>query len=154
MFGINKAHVHQKTNRSHAEARLRLEALEDRCMPAVAAPLWAATATSGTQINLAWNTVAGASGNDVDEYHATSRMHTFSVARHSHEWDNMARQLLTLARPSSSRPTCKRPTNYAPVHAERSVTSREPRTTSFARVDARVFRVIVKAFDGDRRRAT
>jgi hypothetical protein len=68
MLRAKKTSARGNGKRAVIETRLYLEALEDRWMPTVAAPLFTATAVSGTQINLGWNRVAGASGYLVDEW--------------------------------------------------------------------------------------
>src|SRR5712692_9550649 len=68
MFRAKRIQARDNGARSSNETRLHLEALEDRWMPTVAAPWLTATAVSGTQINLGWNSVAGANGYLVDEW--------------------------------------------------------------------------------------
>jgi Calpain family cysteine protease len=68
MLRVKKTSARRNGKRAGIETRLHLEALEDRWMPTVAAPLFTATAVSGMQINLGWNSVAGANGYLVDEW--------------------------------------------------------------------------------------
>jgi hypothetical protein len=68
MFRFKKSLPRGCGNRPSAAARLHLETLEDRWMPTVTAPIMTATAVSATQVNLGWNSVAGATGYLVDEW--------------------------------------------------------------------------------------
>jgi hypothetical protein len=68
MLGSKRILTGRTGNLPSTKTRLHLEPLEDRCMPSVAAPWLTATAASGTQVNLGWNSVAGANGYLVDEW--------------------------------------------------------------------------------------
>jgi hypothetical protein len=68
MFRAKKNTARQNGNRNRTQTRLHLEPLEDRWMPTVAAPVFAATAVSTSEIDLGWSSVSGANGYLVDEW--------------------------------------------------------------------------------------
>jgi hypothetical protein len=68
MLRAKKNSARRNGKRAGIEARLHLEALEDRWMPPPPAPSCPARAGSGTQVSLAWNSVSGASGYLVNEW--------------------------------------------------------------------------------------